>query len=246
MKLALADKASLLLTLLFFVFLEILTIRLPFYWGYFSLFAVLLTIGTLLVQREDIRIRGIYVAILPLAFIGSVFLFNLFVTQGASQQTFITLATIGFFFLVARGIEWAFPTWNWFFTSLTFFLFTAGAYGLRFHLRISLAIVLLMVGGITFLLSLHVLGRALISKSGVFFWSILLTLLMSEFLGVFSFLPLSYLVVSGVLFVIFYVAIHLLQSHIYATLTSKIAAEYLIFGVVAISIILGTARWAVS
>jgi hypothetical protein len=241
----LADKASLTLTFLFFLFLELLTIPLDFYWGYFALFCILMIIGTVLTQRDDVRIRGMYVAILPLAYIGSVFLFSLFVSQGLFQQVFIVASTIGFFLLVARGIEWAFPTWNWFFTSVTFFLITAGSYGLRFHLQVSLWIVLLLVGVATFLLSLHVLGRATLSRSGIFFWSILLSLLMCEFLGVFSFLPLSYLVVSGALFIIFYAAIHLLQSHIYATLTPKLVTEYVLFATIAISLILGTARWSV-
>jgi hypothetical protein len=241
----LADKASLTLTILFFLFLELLSIPLNYYWGYFAIFCIFLIIGTVLTQRDDIKKRGLYVAILPLAYIGSVFLFNLFVSQGLFQQIFIIASTIGFFFLVARGIEWAFPTWNWFFTSVTFFLITAGSYGLRFHLQVSLVVVLLLVGMATFLLALHVLGRAILPRSGIFFWSILLTLLMSEFLGAFSFLPLSYLVVSGALFIIFYVAIHLLQSHIYATLTVKLATEYLIFATIALVLILGTARWAV-
>lgn len=240
-----ADQASLSLTVLFFLFLQLLTIQMSFYWGYFALFCVILILGTILTQREDIKLRGIYVVILPLAYIGSVFLFNLFVSQGLIQQVFIFLASAGFFFLIARGMEWAFPTWNWFFTSVTFFLFTAGAYGLRFHLQASLGIVLLIVGVVTFLLSMHVLERATLPKSGIFFWSILLTLVMCEFLGVFSFLPLSYLVVSGALFIIFYIAIHLLQRHIYASLSYKFVAEYLVFGAVALGLILGTARWAV-
>ena len=245
MNFALADKTSLTLTILFFIFLEILTIPFVFYWGYFVLFIFILVLGTLLTQREDIKTRGVYVAILPLAYVGSVFLFNLYVSQGIFQQVFIVASSVGFFFLVARGIEWAFPTWNWFFTSVTFFLITAGAYGLRFHLQISLAIVLFIVGAATFLLSTHILGRAALSRSGIFFWSTLLTLLMSEFLGVFSFLPISYLVVSGALFIIFYVATHLLQRHIYATLTPKLTAEYMIFAAIAVMLILGTARWAV-
>ncbi len=245
MRVAFADQASFVLTIFFFIFLEVLSNVVPYYWGFFVLFCLLLIAGTILTQREDIKIRGGYVAILPLAYIVSVFLFNLFVSQGILQQLYIVFATAGFFFLVARGIEWAFPTWNWFFTSLTFFLFTAGSYGLRFHLQFPLWGVLALVGGITFVLSLHVLGRALLPKAGIFFWSILLTMLMSEFLGVFSFLPVSYMVVSGSLFVIFYVAIHLLQQHIYSSLSSKMVTEYLVFGTVAITLILGTARWSV-
>jgi hypothetical protein len=68
---------------------------------------------------------------------------------------------------------------------------------------------------------------------------------MCEFLGVFSFLPLSYLVVSGALFIVFYIAIHLLQSHIYSSLSNKLVTEYLVIGALAIGLILSTARWSV-
>lgn len=240
-----SDKTSLVLSVLFFLGLEFLTIAWSFFWYFYGIIAFLIIVGTLLTQREDIRARGPHVMILPLSYIGSVFLFHLYVSQGTLQQVFIVLTTFGFYFLVARGIEWAFPTWNWFFTSVTFFLFTAGAYGLRFYLQFPLWAVVLIVGVITFLLSYHVLARAELPTSANVFWSFLLALIMSEFLGGFAFLPLSYLVVSGSLFVLFYVAIHVLQQHLYKELTKKFATEYIAFGAVAISIILLTARWSV-
>jgi len=245
MKNQFSDNISLVLSVLFFMGLEFLTVTWSFYWYYFGLIVFLVIVGTLLTQREDVKARGPHVMILPLSYIGSVFLFHLYVSQGLLQQAFIVLATLGFYFLVARGIEWAFPTWNWFFTSVTFFLFTAGAYGLRFHLQFPLWAVILLVGVITFLLSYHVLVRAELPTSASVFWSFLLALIMSEFLGGFAFLPISYLVVSGSLFVLFYVAIHLLQRHLYKELSRRFAMEYMIFGLVAISIILLTARWSV-
>lgn len=241
----LADRAALALTAIFFVGLEALTTVTRFYWSLFSAFTALLIVGTILMLREDVRTRGPHVLILPLAYVGSVFLFHLFVSRGLFQQLFIVLATVGFFLLIARGIEWAFPTWNWFFTSATFFLFAAGMYGLHFHLRFPLWAVVLAVGVLTFLLSLHVLGRASLPLSRRIFWSGILTLLVSELLAAFAFLPLSYLVVSGVLFVAFYVTLHLLQRHLYDRLTPRLIHEYLVLGLVAASLVLGTARWAV-
>jgi hypothetical protein len=241
----LADRASLALTTIFVAGLEALTTVTSFYWPLFGAFMFLLVVGTVLTLREDIRTRGVHVLILPLAYVGSVFLFHLFVSHGIFQQLFIILATIGFFFLAARGIEWAFPTWNWFFTSGTFFLFSAGTYGLHFHLRFPLWAVVLIIGGVTFLLSVHVLGRASLPVSRRVFWSTLLTLLMSELLGALALLPVSYLVVSGALFVAFYVTLHLLQRYLYDRLTPRLVSEYLLLGLTAVGLVLGTARWTV-
>lgn len=241
----LADRSSLAFTILFFLGLEVLTVVTRFYWPFFTTLLTLLLVGTFIMLRHDVRARGPHVLILPLSYIGSVLLFHLFISQGMFQHLFIFLATLGVFFLVARGVEWAYPTWNWFFTSATFFLFTAGIDGLAFHLRFPLWAVVLPVGTMTFLLSFHVLGRAAISHRQRLFWSVILALLMGEVLTAFSFLPLSYLVVSGSLFVAFYIALHLLQRYMYETLTVKLIREYLLLGSVATAFMLSTARWAV-
>lgn len=245
-RLLFADRASLALTTIFVVGLEALTTVTAFYWPLFGLFATLLVVGTVLTLREDARARGFHVHILPLVYIGSVFLFHLFVPRGLFQQGFVLVASVGFFFLVARGVEWAFPTWNWLFTSGTFFLFTAGAYGLYFHLRFPMWAVTLLVGTVTFLLSMHVLGRASLPPRRWLFWSTLLTLLVCELLVAFSLLPVSYLVVSGTLFVAFYVVLHLLQQYLYDRLTLRLVSEYLILGVIAGAVVLVTAQWAVT
>ncbi len=239
------DRSSLVLTAVFFVGLEAITMVSEWYWPLFTTCMILLVVGTLIAQMHEVRARGWHVLSLPLAYIGSVFLFHLFISRGIFQHIFILLATIGFFLLVARGIEWAYPTWNWFFTSATFFLFTAGMNGLSFHLRFPLWAVVLSVGTLTFLLSAHVIGRANISLRRWLFWNMLLTLLVSEILIALALLPLSYLVVSGTLFVVFYVVLHLLQRYLYDRLTPRLVSEYIVLTSVAVSLMLGTARWAV-
>lgn len=241
----LADRASVALTVLFFLALESLTTVTKAYWPLFGAFVFVLLLGTVVTLAEALRMRGAHVLILPLVYIGSVFLFHLFVSRGIFQQLFIVLATVGLFLLVARGVEWAFPRWNWFFTSGTFFLFVAGSAGLRFHLRFPLWAVVLMVGAVTFLLALHVLGRTTLTAGRRCFWSAFMTLMVLELLGAFALLPLSYLVVAGVLFVVFYVVLHLLQQHLYHHLTPRLVGEYLILGTIAVGLTLGTARWAV-
>jgi uncharacterized protein DUF5656 len=240
-----AGRASLALTVLFLVALETLSVVTASFWLLFGGFAIALIAGTALTLREDLRTRGLHVLILPLLYVASVFAFHLLVPHGLLQQLFVLVATAGFFFLVARGVEWAFPTWNWFFTSATFFLFTAALSGFTFHVRFPVWVTVSLVSLVTALLSLHVLGRAPLPSSRRFFWSVLLALLMAELLGVFTFLPVSYLVTSGTLFVAFYVALHLLQKYLYDRLTLRLVREYLVLASVAAALVLGTAHWSV-
>lgn len=236
---------SLVLSVVFAGMLEFLTRPWERFWFLFFLFFILLSCSVIAVLWNEVRTRSVDVLIMPLSYIAGVFLFHLFIPQGIFQYVFMVLATVGFYFLIARGVDWAYPTWNWFFTSVTFFLFVSAVYGLYFHLRFPLWIVVLSVSIMTASLSLHVLSRSDISLAERIFWSILLAFVISEILGAFALLPLSYFAVSGSLFVIFYICLHLLQKHIYEQLTAKIVAEYLVFGALAVSLILGTAQWAI-
>lgn len=240
-----ADRAATALAVVLFIGLEGLTIVSRFYWPIFiGLFLVLL-VGTLVALREDLKARGPHVAILPITYIGSVLLFHLFVSNGILQHLFILASTGGFLLLIARATEWAYPTWTWLFTSLTFFLFTAGVSGLAFHLRFPLWAAGVSIGILTGLLTYHVVGRAFPQLSKRLFWSALLSFLMVELLIVFAFFPLAYPVVGGVLFVAFYLFLHLLQRHVYDHLTRRVVLEYLGFALLGIVLILATAEWRV-
>ncbi len=240
------DRVSVLLTLLFLGGMQLILLDLPYYWFFFG--GALGIVGTLVVvlSWQDVKLRGFQVLLLPLIYILSVSIFALFLSGTPSRQIFAVLATVGFYFLIARGVEWAFPTWNWFFTSVTFFLFSSAAYGFYFHLGMPLWAVILLIGAASFLLSLHVLFRADLTLKKQLFWGFLLTLMISEFLGVFAFLPFSYLVVGGVLFMVFYVFLHLIQKNIYSQLTGKIVAEYIILGSVGKGNTHGTRAWPFS
>ncbi|TSC63935.1 MAG: Uncharacterized protein G01um1014106_330 [Parcubacteria group bacterium Gr01-1014_106] len=240
-----ADRAAIVLAGALFLGLEMLTITTQFTWPLFAIFLAFLLTGTLIALREELRSRGVHVAILPLAYIVSVFLFHLFVSRGLFQQLFIVGSTIGFLFLIARATEWAYPTWTWLFTSVTFFLWTAGLYGLTFHLRFPLWATALGIGLMTGFLTYHVVGRVEQTVRLRLFWSAVLALLILELLVVLAFLPVTYTVVGGVLFVVFYLLLHLLQHYLYRQLTQQMITEYVSLAALAIFIILLTAEWRV-
>lgn len=240
-----ADRAATALAILLFAGLEVLSAVRQFYWPLFTVLIVALLSGLLLALRDDLRARGPHVAILPVAYVLSVWLFHLFVSRGPLQQAFIVGATVGFLFLIARATEWAYPTWTWLFTSLTFFLFASGMYGLTFHLRFPLWVTALAIGVMTGSLTYHVVGRALPELQTRLFWSAVLALLLVEFLAVLVFFPLAHPAVGGVLFVIFYVLLHLLQRHLYDQISPRLLVEYLGVALLAVFLILVTAEWSV-
>lgn len=241
-----ADRAANALAVLLFLGLEGLTlVSRRYYWPIFTVLLAALLVGTLVTLRDDLKHRGSHVAILPLSYVASVLLFHLFVSRGIFQQLFVVAATVGFLFLMARATEWAYPTWTWLFTSLTFFLFASGTYGLVFHLRFPLWAAGLLVGSMTALLTYHVVGRATAELSRRLFWSVLLALLVLEALLVFSLYPLAYPAVGGALFVVFYLLLHLLQRALYDRLTRRVVLEYVGVAATAVALILLTAEWRV-
>lgn len=240
-----ADRAAVVLAASLFVGLEGLSTVTQFYWPVFVALVVALIGGVLVALREDLVTRGAHVGILPIAYVVSVILFHLYVPRGVLQQLFVVGAAVGFLLLITRATEWAYPTWTWLFTSLTFFLFAAGIYGLSFHLRFPLWATAIGIGAMAALLTYHVVGRALPTFRARLFWSALLALLVLELLLVFAFTPLSYPAVGGVLFLAFYLLLHLLQRHLYGQLTGHLVAEYVGVAAVAVALVLLTAAWKV-
>lgn len=240
-----ADRAAMVLAAVLFLGLEAVTRGTRFTWQIFAVVPLFLLAGTIMALREELRSRGWHVAILPLAYIVSVFLFHLFVSRGILQQLFIVGATVGFLLLIARATEWAYPTWTWLFTSATFFFWAAGLYGLTFHLRFPLWATALGIGLMTGLLTYHVVGRAEHNVRLRLFWSAVLALLVLEVLVVLAFFPITYIAVGGVLFIAFYLLLHLLQHHLYHQLTRQMMTEYVSLAALAVLLMLLTAEWRV-
>lgn len=240
-----ADRSAVALAGVLLVALETLASIRRFYWPLFALFLLVLVTGICVTLREDRRSRGQHVVILPIAYILSVVLFHLIVPRSFVQQFFIIGASAGLLLLIARATEWAYPTWTWLFTSVTFFLFVAGMYGLTFHLRFPLWATALALASLTASLTYAAVARALPSWSARLFWSALVALLLVEALVVLALLPLSYAAVGGVLFVAFYLLLHLLQHHLYGGLTTYQTWEYLGIAAVALFLVLLTAEWRV-
>lgn len=240
------DRGALTLSVLVLAGLEALTlVRHDLYWPVFTFLLAALLSGTLTVLRAEVKSRGWHAIILPLAYLVSVLLFHLFVARGLIQQLFIFATAVGFLLLVARATEWSYPSWTWLFTSVTFFFFTAGVYGLVFHLRFPLWAAAAGIAAMTGALTYSVVARAFSAVVPRVFWSTALALLVLEALSVFAFFPLSYVVVGGVLFVVFYLLLHLLQQSLYHRLTRQLVLEYVGVAALAVVLILVTAEWVV-
>ncbi len=236
---------SILISLFLLGGLELLTFKTDYYWWIFGVFALLTVLGTSFVVRRNFPEGDWTVSILPIFYFIGVILIHLFIFRGLYQHIFIITATLVFYYLITKGIHWAFPTWNWFFTYLTFFLIAAGAYGLFFHIYFSFFLVSIIISLSTFFLTIQLLRRADISERTQVLYSLILTLIIFELLWLLSFWPSTYLIIGGVLFIIYYTAVEIINQDIYQKLTRKTVASYLTFAVIAILLILGTSEWLV-
>lgn len=234
---------SILISLFIAFGLELLTLKTDYYWWIFGIFSVLAILITSFVVKRNFPEGDWTVSILPIFYFIGIVLIHLFVFQGIYQHLFIATAALVFYYLITKGVHWAFPTWNWFFTYLTFFLIASGSYGLFFHIYFSFLLVSIIIILSTFFLTIQLLRRASVIDKEQYMYAVVLTLIIFEFLWLLSFWPSTYLIIGGVLFIIYYTMVELINQNIYQKLTRKIILSYLFFSTIAILLILGTSRW---
>lgn len=234
---------SILISLFFIAGLELLAFKTAYYWLIFGIFAVLTIFFTSYVVRKSFPEGDWTTAILPIFYFIGVILIHLFIFRGIYQHIFIAVTAIVFYYLITKGTHWAFPTWNWFFTYLTFFLIASGAYGLFFHIYFPFFLIGIIISLSTFFLTIQILRRADIPEKIQTLYSLTLSLIIFELLWLLSFWSTTYLVIGGVLFIIYYTMVEIINQDIYHKLTRKLVLGYLLFAIIAIILILGTSKW---
>jgi hypothetical protein len=201
------------------------------------------TAGVILVRYEE---RGRFCPtqiILPvLATIGlSGFAFLLPTSQ--ILHLYIIAAGLMLFFLLKHGAKQAYPLWNWTLSMVVFFLNMAFVLGLRFHLYIPVLLVLGIIMLITALMSLQALRRTTPTITEIVMPVLAMAFVLTEVVWALQFLPSHYLVQAGIVTVLYYVIFNLVSLSYARKLAARDIMEYVSVGVVAVLIVLLSARW---
>lgn len=155
------------------------------------------------------------------------------------------IVTAGFilFFLLRHGAREAYPLWNWTLSLVIFFLNVAFILGLRFHLYTPILLVLVLMLGVSALMSWQALRRVASSAAELVLPTLTMALVLAEVAWVLQFLPSHYLVQAGVLTIMYYVIFNLIGLSYTRKLLRRDIIEYVGMGVVALLFLLVSARW---
>jgi hypothetical protein len=170
----------------------------------------------------------------------------LFVSRGAWQIAAALFFGAGFAALIARGIfPREYPTWSTIFAAIIFFYATAASAGLFFHLYTPLPAILLLNAAVAAMLVWHALSATIPALTERMLVAGVISLIVAELTWTLAFWPVSYLVSGGVIFVIFYFLLSVLQNVTAGTATKASLRTSALVALSALLLILVTARWTV-
>jgi hypothetical protein len=232
-----------LLATLFFIGLELVV---AFHQWLLVVTGVLLGVvvyGIFLVRHEEGgRFQAVQI-ILPA--LGAVGLTGLayFLPNTDIRHGYFAVASVLFYGLLRHGARQAYPSWNWMISMLVLFVNVAVVLGVRSNLYISLTATLIAIFAVVFLLSYQALYRVTSSARYALLLSFGLSLVMTQVSWTLQFLPFFFLVQAGIVVTFYYVVFYCLTLSLEQQLTRQRLIEYSALGLVAMAILLLSARW---
>lgn len=200
-------------------------------------------LGVILLSFEEKRAFRFIHCILPILATTGLVGFGFLLPTTPVLHLYIVTAGFILFFLLRHGAREAYPLWNWTLSLVIFFLNVAFILGLRFHLYTPILLVLVLILGVSALMSLQALRRVASAAAELVLPTLTMAFVLAEVTWVLQFLPSHYLVQAGVLTILYYVIFNLISLSYTRKLLRRDIIEYIGIGVVAFLLILVSARW---
>ncbi len=209
-----------------------------------SIVLVVTAVGIIFIRAEE---RGGFhstQSILPiLAALGTTS-FSLFVPAGSTLHLYFAGSAWLFFTILKYGAKQAYPTWNWVISLIILFLVVASVLGWRFSFYTPIFLTLTIVYVSAMLIAIQSLLRYTWSAAEAWLLALSIAFVISEVIWALQFLPLHFIVQAGVVVTVYYVLFQLTSTSYERTVSRSDIAEHVGVGVVALVILLFTARWS--
>lgn len=232
-----------LLALLFFAGLEIAFAFQRWVLVFLFVLFVLITLGVLLVRREESDDFHFTQAILPIGAALGLTALALFLPVSPLLHLYFLLVGMLFYFLLMFGARHAYPTWNWGLTALALFVDVGAILGWHFHLARSLLVTLGLVWVVSWLLSWQAVRRIPGGRAEALLLAPAIAFLLTELAWVLQFTPLHFLIQAGVILIAYYSLFQVIARSFERRLTRGDVIEYTLVGSAAFVILLAFARW---
>ena len=232
-----------LLSLFFFAGLEAaFAVQRLVYVALLVLIAIVIA-GIFAIRYEEVGFFSPYQAILPSLAVLGLATFSLFLPVTAWLHLYLAGAAVCTYFVLKQGSKQAYPTWNTTASLITLFVVLATIIGARFHFYIPVPALLVATFLVTLLLAVQFYLRYTDQIARCWLLGVVTALAMSQIVWALQFLPLHYLVQTGIALAIYYVGSGLVATSFERTITRREVIEYFVFGGIATAALLITARW---
>ncbi len=210
----------------------------------FFIIVAVLIIGIILIRSEEGSDFHPTQAILPTLAAFGFTAFAIYLPQTFFLHIYFIICSIIFFAILKYGAKQAWPTWNLTISLVVLFACTASVIGWRFYLYTSVGYVIAILFPVISLTAFQSLVRYTRSIQETALLSLALGLVLTETAWILQFLPMNFIVQSGLVVSLYYASMQIIASAYERRLTRRFILELAIAGAVGIAFLLATARWS--
>ena len=233
-----------LLSLFFFAGLELLLVFHAWLFVWIGALLVILFMGIALIKVEEGSGFHISQVILPSLAAGGFSAFGLFLPSTIWLHVYFAVCALIFFYILKHGAKQAWPTWNWVISLFVLFASVAALLGWRYYVYAPIVIVIGALALIVVLIAFQSLRRYTATSQEAWLLSLSMAFVIGEITWVLQFLPLHYIVETGIVSAVYYIMFRLIISTIEdGVLEAREIVEHAVVGVSALAMLLITAQW---
>lgn len=233
----------LLLSLFFFAGLEVAFALQRLVYVVLLILIAVVVAGVFVIRYEELGVFSVYQAILPSLAAFGLAAFALFLPVVWWLHVYLAAAAICTYYVLKHGAKQAYPTWNTAVSLVTLFVVLASALGTRFHFYVPPVALLLTIFLATAAVAVQFFLRYVHRKAESWLLATAVALVAAQIAWALQFLPLHYLVQSGIVLTVYYIATQLTATAYERDLKRREVIEHFALGALATITLLLTARW---
>ncbi|MBI1833924.1 MAG: hypothetical protein HYR90_03795 [Candidatus Andersenbacteria bacterium] len=199
--------------------------------------------GIAFIRYEELGRFKPYQMILPGIAVAALTAFTLFLPVNAWLHVYMLFAAACLYLVLTLGAKQAYPTWNLIISLIILLIALASILGSRFHLYVPVVLALGLAFAITTLIVAQTMVRYRESSPEAWLLSCVMGFTAAQLLWVLQFLPLHFMVQSGVILAVLYVGTGLAAAQAEGALTKKVVLQHIGLSITAVATLLLTARW---
>lgn len=210
----------------------------------FCIILAVLIIGSILIRAEEgDRFHPTQIILPTLASFGFT-AFAIYLPISILIHVYFMVCAFIFFWILKYGAKQSWPTWNMAISLVVLFACIAPVIGWRFYLYSSVGSAIAILFPIIAFMSFQSLVRYERSRYETALLSLTVAFVLTELVWVLQFLPLHFIVQTGIIVSLYYGCMQIIAAFMESRLTKKLLIELIVAAIVGITLLLLTAHWA--